>query len=292
MSDKEIITLEPSLAAWAAEQGELVRSFERFSVRCLVEIGFILCRVKQRLDHGGFGPWLAEYFGGSEDTAQNYMRLARWAEKDERVLNVRSLAVAYSWGDLPERTRKAIVEREAYSWRQAQDLIDEHRRDDWLAAVDASLLDGEIPFAERAGNALAAAEEALEDPVLRPAAVAFLEREAGTFARLADREPEEIKAEAGVTDEERRPEATDAPPGAQLMETEGYWICCWSGDKWEPIAPVLSFVQVWPSNAMIAAFPRTTDGPAAKAWQNSAVRAVCARLNARTVGDRAAEVVL
>jgi len=82
-------------------------------------------------------------------------------------------------------------------------------------------------------------------------------------------------------------ESDNDRPSAQLMETDGgYWLCRKVGDEFVPVAPVASYVLMWNGAGepeVLAAFPRTNNGPASASWQRAGVDALCRRLNASTL---------
>jgi len=57
----------------------LPRPYERLSEARMIEIGQELLRIKDRLPHGEFGPWLADRSGLTPAAAQRYMRAAKKA---------------------------------------------------------------------------------------------------------------------------------------------------------------------------------------------------------------------
>ena len=62
------------------------------AIRC----GEMLIEAKAQLKHGEWLPWLAANFEGSEDTAGNWMRLARNSERVRNLPSVRQ-ALAHSY---------------------------------------------------------------------------------------------------------------------------------------------------------------------------------------------------
>jgi hypothetical protein len=55
----------------------LPRAYERLSEARMIELGRELLRIKAKLPHGEFGPWLTERSGVSPAAAQRYMRIAK-----------------------------------------------------------------------------------------------------------------------------------------------------------------------------------------------------------------------
>lgn len=68
-------TLDKATASEARALAERVRSFERRAGREMVDLGGALLRMKDRLGHGRFLPWLQAEFGGKVRTAQRYMEM-------------------------------------------------------------------------------------------------------------------------------------------------------------------------------------------------------------------------
>jgi flagellar biosynthesis GTPase FlhF len=75
--------LVPPIANQVKAAAERIRSG---LLKSIIETGKDLILVKQKLEHGQFGPWLEAEFGWTERTAENYMNVARkFAEKPEIV---------------------------------------------------------------------------------------------------------------------------------------------------------------------------------------------------------------
>ena len=245
----------------------------RKTVELVAQMGERLRQVRDVLPHGKWTPWLDAYFGWSHDTAMRYTKVAALASQNPQIAEFGCTDLVLRFAELPVVSQQAVLDQGAY-----------HRADDfarvaWDAAVRAHLLDTSLPEGRRLGDALAAIEEAKDDEILAPVAKKLYAEHRETFARLADREPPEIDRETGI---DIRPPAPSGKPNAQFVQAEGYWICKWVNERWIPVAPVQSYVMLWPGPSLLAAFPKTNDGPAAVSWGAAAEDAVCRRLNART----------
>jgi hypothetical protein len=73
----------PVLAAQINQAHDLACRSAQAAINHAIAVGTALAEAKALVEHGGWLPWLAENFDFSEDTAQNYMKLAR---NRERVL--------------------------------------------------------------------------------------------------------------------------------------------------------------------------------------------------------------
>lgn len=69
-------SLTPEVRTDVQESTRRIHELERRTSESIIEIGQQLIRVKQRLPHGEFLPWLDAEFGWSQQTASNFMRVA------------------------------------------------------------------------------------------------------------------------------------------------------------------------------------------------------------------------
>ena len=69
-----------------AEHAAVIRALGKRVVGDIIEIGRRLAECKNRLGHGNWLPWIDQEFGWSEDTAENYMRVA-----DDKFRTIRNL---------------------------------------------------------------------------------------------------------------------------------------------------------------------------------------------------------
>jgi hypothetical protein len=237
-------------------------------------IGSILEEVRCRLARPFFLQWLQSNLGWCEQTANNYIGVARLVNDNPKVLEVRSLVLLYRLPSLPDRTREAIIERNP-SIREAQEIIDSHRREDWADEVEALFGDESRDFSERSGDALRMIEQAMDDPALREEAKRLALQHAARFAALADTDEPQLLAAMGLSLGERLPEPAAGRVKAQLVENTG-------GSR----------LVVWVVGEAhtVAFFPEVSD-PAAAAWQAAVIRSAVKLTRARTIDDLCVAVI-
>jgi len=63
----------------------------------VIDIGKLLIEAKRKVEHGQWMLWLAQHFGKSDRTAQNYMRAAEWASKNATVADLKLRPSALYW---------------------------------------------------------------------------------------------------------------------------------------------------------------------------------------------------
>jgi hypothetical protein len=94
-----------------------------------LDVGAELARIKERLPHGRFAPWLQAEFGMTARTAQNYMAAAALAAKYEIISLLPPTIIYASAPTTPEPARQEIVDRlqrgESVGYRDARDVIDD-----------------------------------------------------------------------------------------------------------------------------------------------------------------------
>jgi len=244
-----------------AAAGRIRRLIAR-TVKSVAEIGRELRRVKERLQHGQWLPWLDANFGWTAETARRYMLLARAVDGDPRVLEFRSIEAALEYPRLEPPVRDEVMERGAFTWT-------EFRRTVWDATMRAHLADGGLPRDHRFGDVLIAIEEARDDPVLAETALALYDENRETFARLSDREPAEIDREVGAF---KDPDP-DRPAVNLVVEAGRYAIFRWRDDGWQFHAHVPQALVM--GGVLLFAAPETQDGPASRSWQNAGLDALC-----------------
>lgn len=71
-------SLAPEVRTDVRESARRIHELERRTSESIIEIGQHLIRVKQRLPHGEFMPWLDAEFGWSWDTANRFIRVAEF----------------------------------------------------------------------------------------------------------------------------------------------------------------------------------------------------------------------
>jgi hypothetical protein len=89
----------------------------------IIIIGGLLIEAQEQLDHGEWLPWLKENFGSTPRTAQNYMKAAKFAAKNEIVshLKLRPSCIYRISGDDPyglygRKAVKAIFKAAETEW--------------------------------------------------------------------------------------------------------------------------------------------------------------------------------
>jgi hypothetical protein len=77
---------------------EIIASELRSEIAGIIRKGNLLIEAKEQIaEHGTWLPWLAENFGSSESTAQNYMKAARYAIKNPTVGDLKVRPSALYW---------------------------------------------------------------------------------------------------------------------------------------------------------------------------------------------------
>jgi hypothetical protein len=83
--------LDQGLAAEAREAAARIRARLKTAY---IDTGLDLIRIKERLGHGQFGPWLKAEFDMTERSAENYMNAARWIKgKSEKISDLPAAAI-------------------------------------------------------------------------------------------------------------------------------------------------------------------------------------------------------
>lgn len=256
----------------------------KMSILCRIQIGRLLNYVKDHLPYGDYGPWLAWRFPGwSDESTRGWRKLAETVDHEpeliENLQRFNSVTCATEFAQLPPAARDRIVALGAFDRPAFRAAV-------WEQAMREHLTDDRMDYARRHGDVLHAIEEARQDPHLQEAADRIYAENREAFARLASRSEEEMDVETGV-----RPKETPSSNGglqAHVVEGEGdVWLCRRDDEgQFYGIAPVARSVLLWPGPVVLVAFPKTNDGPAAAAWQESAVDAVARRLHATTVQER------
>jgi hypothetical protein len=244
-------------ARWCEKQAGEIREHLNRTIYTLAEIGKTLKAVQERIDLL-FYPWVRWYFGWSDQTARNYMRLAELVSIRPQILGLRHLSLIYRLPSLPEKVQAEIIEAQPATLREAEDIIAAHKAREWKEAVEAS-----IPTDP--GGAWHAIERAMSDPVLRDAAQGLVNEYADEFAREADRDPWQIRAEAWDIEQEQE----DRPVGsgrvkAQLVRGANCRVEVWNGGA------------VCEASTLVS-FPAQTD-PWLLAQRERVIRAVCKEL--------------
>jgi hypothetical protein len=105
--------LSPSDRAFVEAQSEEIRFWLDRTAEATVEVGVRLIAVKERLPHGQWGRWLAAEFGMSDQTALNFMNVARHFRQNPKLLASASPAALYALagGRVPAEVRQEFIER-------------------------------------------------------------------------------------------------------------------------------------------------------------------------------------
>ena len=78
----------------------------------IIDTGYDLCAVKEKLEHGLFGKWLRFHFNMSERTAQNYMNVAIVFGSTPKVIDVLPPTTVYKLAakGASEQIRQSVIE--------------------------------------------------------------------------------------------------------------------------------------------------------------------------------------
>lgn len=98
------------------QRADRIRSLVNVVRGCIIEVGRELIEAKAEVPHGQWLPWLEREFGWTEDTAQNYMRVAKAFEIPNGsvfgALTIDATALyALSAPDVPQSAREAAIEQ-------------------------------------------------------------------------------------------------------------------------------------------------------------------------------------
>lgn len=116
----------------ALTRRDAIKTLERRTSESLIEIGRHLIAVKDALPHGQFGVWLEAEFGWSQDTASNFMRVARVFGQNPKISEFQSSALyALASGTVPDDIREQFIEQaergEPVTHKQVQAALTEHK---------------------------------------------------------------------------------------------------------------------------------------------------------------------
>lgn len=143
--------LAPEVRTDVQESTRRIHELERRTSESIIEIGQQLIRVKQRLPHGEFLPWLASEFGWGQATAYNFIRVAE-VFGDAKVTNFVSFQpsalYALASNNVPEEVREGFQQAadagEKVTHAKVQEAIREHREQQERAAEFACPDCGEL----------------------------------------------------------------------------------------------------------------------------------------------------
>ena len=128
-------SLAPEVRTDVRESARRIHELERRTSESIIEIGQQLIRVKQRLPHGEFLPWLNSEFGWSQATAYNFIKVAS-VFGESKVTNFGSFQpsalYALASNNVPDEIREGFIEV-GESGRPVRasavnDAIQEHRQ--------------------------------------------------------------------------------------------------------------------------------------------------------------------
>lgn len=124
-------TLSPDAAGKARASADRIRERLRRTLEDIIQVGFDLAKVKAVLGHGSFYRWLADEFGWTERTAENYMAVAeRFGSNSEIISDLTILPTAaylLARPSVPQEARDAAVRRarkgELITLARAQEIV-------------------------------------------------------------------------------------------------------------------------------------------------------------------------
>lgn len=102
-------SVDQGTAIAARDLAERVRSFELRVMSQIVDLGGELIRMKERLGHGRFTPWLRAEFSGKDRTAQRYMAAHEAFAGKSATVSVLKPAVAHVIAAAPAAIRHEII---------------------------------------------------------------------------------------------------------------------------------------------------------------------------------------
>ncbi len=272
-----------SVCEWHAQE---IEKLTRTEVASAVAKGRHLIAVKAALNNSRpvFLQWLDWRLGCCEETANNYMRLARFIDDNPNVLEkLRSASLGYRIARLPNELQAQIVAQGAFTEPEVERIVAEAKRREWTEAMEQHLIDGHPDLATRYGDVLYYIEEAKDDPVLAPAAAELYEKHREEFARLAERPVVELDAEMGPRIELREPDR----PRPLLAAGEKFAIFRFDGGRWVFHSPVPEWLEV--NGTLLLCRPDSLDGPVSRALQSAAWQAACREIRVRSLEELAEE---
>lgn len=117
------------------QQAAAIKSLMRRAVQDIIEIGQKLIAVKEQLPHGQFGPWLRAEFEWSDQTALNFMNVARRFGEIPNGLDFAPKALyLLSASSIPEVARQEAMDRaeagEQINTSVSREIIHQHTYSD------------------------------------------------------------------------------------------------------------------------------------------------------------------
>ena len=121
-----------------------IKGLMRKAAQDIIDIGQKLIEVKARLNHGQFGPWLEAEFAWSQETAGNFMRVARtFAKEVDYSRFAPSALYLLAAPSTPERARAEALARteagETITRKEARHIVTAHKQA--ALTLDTSLVD-------------------------------------------------------------------------------------------------------------------------------------------------------
>lgn len=263
-----------------------IRQAGNVALHTIKTMGDAFSEVKAMLPHGMFGPWCETHWPYlSRASINNYMNTAETVRKFPDAWKfANNIDALYNLtSQVPDDVKESIIEQGPLSSDEVRRIVWEHR-------TRTMLQDSERNYAERCGDALHEIEKAMNDSVLRSAAVELLNERKDDFARLADREPEEVEVEAGMTWDESCPPRKQLHDAAipRLVKRNGRAVC--ERDRngnWQPAAYIWGQFEVWQDTGykVFLDLRHIDDGPLTSSLQRSAVDAVQQKTGAKTADE-------
>lgn len=268
---------------------DAIRGLRRSVARDVAEMGRRLEQVYCLLNRSrpAFLCWLDAKLGVSEDTATNWRRWAEFVDDNPNALGLSSMRLAYRVAALPAGVRNDVVDRGALTEAEAIPVIVEHKQAAWKRDMETYLAEGvegkPTSWERRCGDVLHWAREAMmNDPELRDVATEIVEEHASAFARLSGMTEEEVKADNGMTRDERLP-PLNGPVTAFLREgmNGDRCPCCGGPAAFRYDALEVNIDGTWHKAVAV----RHDANPAVRSWQKAFVRGGVEATGTRTVDD-------
>ena len=219
-----------------------IRQAGRQMVHSVLTIGAELLVVKEELGHGRFMRWTTECLSFSQQTVNNYMTAARTIDKFPSAYEFPLETIYLMTHAVPVELQEEIIGQGPMDSDQAKEIIAFHKAEQWLEQTRSSLsfaqTDAEI------GNVYHEAQQELENPKVRWAAVTLIQENKELFAALSGIEPQEILVDLGVTFDERYASQGIGFSSPILIENEGNCsLAIWAGGGVEDLIPFVIFPE-------------------------------------------------
>lgn len=142
-------------AAFVEERTVEIKALVKRTTRNILEIGEKLVQVKERLGHGLFGKWLESEFEWSQDTANNFMRVAQHFADNPKISEFAPSALyllaAPSTPDTARQEALKLAERgETVTHTKAKSIVERHKADDEDLAKFEAIASAPVEEAEQA----------------------------------------------------------------------------------------------------------------------------------------------